>query len=244
MSSSLFFITTYYSDYILVPAKAKSQVVHALESRGFAFEESSESYVGSSVHLRNASSSSSSPGMPSTPSPTNMTELQARTFELLDRHSIVPMVHSETRLVQCGGRNTHPETFVIDELVLQHGLTKCLIYQPKFLSLTLTGDEPAGLLLEKRLLPNFDLAGSDSVLLGAPEDCLIPIVLNLDSLPIEATGIVYGVAGRLVDGHGPLHPIEMTYLSTAKAGTVMVDECDIDSAMQVLRLGVYGEIQP
>lgn len=183
-----------------------------------------------------------SSGIPLTPPPTNMTELQTRTFGLLNRHSIVPVVHSEIRLVQCGGRNTNPETFVADELALQHGLTKCLIYQPKFLSVTLTRDESAGLLLEKRLLHNFDLAGSDNVLLGATEDYLIPIVLGLESLPIEASGIVCGVAGRLVEE--PLHPIEMTYLSTAKAGTVMVDECDLDSAMRALRLGENGEIRP
>ena len=241
MSSSLFFITTYYSDFILVPAKAKCQVVLALEKRGFAFEKSSESYVNSSTDHRSASSSSSlSSGIIPTPPPTNITELQARTFGLLNRHSIVPMVHPEIRLVQCGGRNTNPETFVVDELALQHGLTTCLIYQPRFLSVTLTKDESAGLLLEKRLVPNFDLAGSDNVLLGATEDYLIPIVLNLESLPIEASGIVCGVAGRLVEG--PLHPIEMTYLSTAKAGTVMVDACDLDAAMQALRLGVNGEI--
>ena len=129
-----------------------------------------------------------------------------------------------------------------DELALQHGLTKCLIYQPKFLSVTLTRDESAGLLLERHLLPNFDLDGSDSVLLGSTEDYLIPIVLNLESLPIEASGIVCGVAGRLVER--PLRPIEMTYLSTAKAGTVMVDESDLDSAMQALRIGANGEILP
>lgn len=243
MSSSLFFITTYYSDFILVPEKAKCQVVRALEKRGFAFEQLSETYVNASTHHRNTSSSSSlSSGIPSTPPPTNMTELQARTFGLLNRHSIVPVVHSEIRLVQCGGRNTNPETFVADELALQHGLTKCFIYRPKFLSVTLTRDESAGLLLEKQLLPNFDLAGSDNVLLGATEDYLIPIVLDLESLPMEASGIVCGVAGRLVEG--PLRPIEMTYLSTAKAGTVMVDECDLDSAMKALRLGVNGEILP
>ena len=242
-SSSLFFITTYYSDFILVPAKARLQVVRALETRGFAFESSSESYVNPTTHHRNITPGSSvSSGAPLTPPPTSLTELQSRTFRLLNRHSIIPMVHPEVRLVQCGGRNTNPETFVADELALQHGLTKCLIYQPEFLSVTLTRDESAGLLLEKRLLPNFDLVGSDNVLLGATEDYLIPIVLNLKSLPIEASGIVCGVAGRLVEG--PLHPIEMTYLSTAKAGTVMVDECNLDSAMQALRLGVNGEIQP
>ena len=59
------------------------------------------------------------------------------------------------------------------------------------------------------------------MLLGRKEAFLIPITLNLESLPLEATGIICGVADRLAgEGEG----IEMTYLSTARAGTVMVEE--------------------
>lgn len=235
-SSSLFFITTYYSDYILVPAKAKGHVVRALESRGFAFEESSETYVN--PHLSTASSMGS--GSPTVPPATTLTELQDRTSALLSRHNIRPMVDPNTRLIQCGGRNSNPETFVSDELALQHGITKSLIYRPGFFSLTLTQKESSGLLLEKRLMANFDVDGSENVLLGANEDYLIPIALNLQSLPIEASGIVCGVAGRLVDG--PLRAIEMAYLSTAKAGIVMVEEQDLEHAMEALKLGANREI--
>ncbi|RJE17518.1 hypothetical protein PHISCL_10144, partial [Aspergillus sclerotialis] len=34
---SIFFITTYFSDYIVVPLHSKAQVIDALEKRGFRF---------------------------------------------------------------------------------------------------------------------------------------------------------------------------------------------------------------
>ena len=126
---------------------------------------------------------------------------------------------------------------------LQLGLTKSLLHQPSFLSLTLTATEAASMLLEKRLLFNFSI-GTDSVLLGSTDNDLIPITLDLEPLPFEATGIVCGVAGRLVGGHSIVEPIEMSYLSTAKAGTVMVNEKDLESAMRALRVGEDGAIEP
>ena len=173
-----------------------------------------------------------------------MTELQARTFALLERNSIIPRVDHDIRLVQCAGRNANPETIQADELALQHGLTKSLLHQPHFLSLTLTQDEAASLLLEQRLMANWDMSGGDSVLLGAKDESLIPITLDLGQLSLDASGIVCGVAGRLVDGPGVLQPIDMNYLSTARAGTVMVNEIDLLHAMEALRLGADGAIQP
>lgn len=174
-----------------------------------------------------------------------MSELQARTFALLKRRNVIPTVETDIRLVQCAGRRDDPRSFLTDEMGLQLGLTKCLIHQPRFLSLTLTEGEPASLLLEKRLLSNF---GSHNVLLGSKVDYLIPITLDLESLPVEATGIVCGVAGKLVRssvGHFPddTH-IEMSYLSTARAGTVMVEEKDLERAVEALRAGDDGLYLP
>ena len=245
MIRSLFFITTYFSDYILVPAKAKGQVVRALEDRGFAFEKSSKTYVNPAAHHRHHSScSSAGSSSPSTPPPKTVTELQARTFDNLRRHSIVPMVDDDLRLVQCCGSNENPDTFVNHELALQNGISRCLLHKPKFLSLTMTKEESASLLLEKRLLSNFDVYGMVDVLLGAKDDILIPITLDLRPLPFEATGIVCGVAGRLSDDRVMVRPIDMNYLSTASAGTVMVNEKDLVEAMEKLRIGADGSIQP
>lgn len=75
------------------------------------------------------------------------------------------------------------------------------------------------------------------MLLGSKDDILIPITLDLRGLPLESTGIVCGVASRLVGGTtaGLEGPVEMSYLSTARAGTVMVAEEEIERAIWALR---------
>ncbi|KKY22233.1 hypothetical protein UCDDS831_g03792 [Diplodia seriata] len=264
---SIFFITTYFSDYILVPVRARGQVIKALEDRGFAFEQTTSSYVNPiansfSTHTRNKSSSSSFdslPPPPGTPPPASIHELQTRTFSLLKRRNIVFAVDPSIQLVQCAGSKDsasarpvsggalngssllsrgHPPSV---EDTLHLGLVKCLISAPRptFLSLTLTDTEPASVLLEKRLLPNF----APDVLLGSKEDVLVPITLDLRDLPLESTGIVCGVAGRLVGGTSGFggfegegsDAVEMSYLSTARAGTVMVGEEELERAMEALK---------
>ena len=93
--------------------------------------------------------------------------------------------------------------------------------------------------------------GSDDVLLGSKENYLVPIILDLEPLPFEATGIVCGVAGKLVGpggggggGTGLHHSfndaVEMNYLSTAKSGAIIVDENDLERAVEALRQGEFG----
>lgn len=226
-----------------MPAKSRGQVVRALEDRGFAFEKKAEAYVNpAAAHHRNKSSTSSiSASSPVSPPPTTISELQARTFALLKRRNIYPKVETDLRLVRCAGRRDDPTSLLANEMGLQLGLVKSLIHQPRFLSLTLTEAEPASIFLEKRLISHF---GAQNVLLGSREDCLIPITLDLEPLPLEATGIICGVAGKLSGGPGGRLPdqfnIEMSYLSTARAGTVMVEEKDLGRAIEALRVGEDG----
>lgn len=134
--------------------------------------------------------------------------------------------------MQCAGRKDIPGTSANDDIELQHGIVKCLANKARFLSLTLTDTEPASLLLERRLVAEF---GAE-VLLGGKEDILIPITLDLRELPLEATGIVCGVASKLVGGTAVhvLQAVEMSYLSTARAGTVIVEERELGRAMEAL----------
>lgn len=224
-----------------MPAKSRAQVIHALEECGFAFEESAEAYVNPAAHHRNTSYNSSFDHLrpPSTPPPRSVHELQTRVIDLLKRRNVGPRVDKNIRLVQCAGRRDNPTNSKSDELELQAGLVKCIVHRPHFLSLTLTDSEPASILLESRLVSNF---GSGNVLLGSKEDYLIPITLDLEPLPFEATGIVCGVAGRVVgeSERDLMGAIDMRYLSTARAGTVMVDEKDLDRTLEALQLGDNG----
>ena len=196
-----------------------------------------EAFVTSPSHRRNSSSTSSFSAAPPSPPPaTTVSELQIKTFETLRKQSVVPQVNKNTRLVLCAGRRSSNKGRGGDDRGLYLGLVKCLISKPQFLSVTLTDTEPASLLLEKEMLSMF---GSDDALLGSKEDVLIPILLDLRGLPVDSTGIVCGVAGKLVGGTAGgildgTEAIEMSYLSTARAGTVIVAEDDLARAVAAL----------
>ncbi|KIW53880.1 hypothetical protein, variant [Exophiala xenobiotica] len=234
---SIFFITTYFSDYILVPFRSHKTVTKALQQRGFVFSQSADAFVSqlspSSPTMPQGIRPIGSPpfhenSAPTTPPAKDLPELQIRTFTKLTRNNISPLVDSEVRLANCAGsrepdaaRDEQLKNDLLQVLIatsylpeeadqckdlntstsLELGLAEAdatdLDFGANFLSLTITAREPISVLLEHRLLDR--LGGS---LLGAKseEDALIPITLDLRDLPLDATGIVCGVAGRLAQG--------------------------------------------
>ncbi|CAG8204602.1 unnamed protein product [Penicillium nalgiovense] len=208
--SSIFFISTYFSDYIVVPKQSKASVISVLEKRGFQFNNASTAFITSplSPTTERRLSDLIPPG---TPPPSTLGELQTRTFNNLRKHQITPSVDDSLRLVQCAAHHEY-HTQESSMSILRDALTTVLLVdEPRFLSLTLAALDPAAsLLLEKRLLPRFARQSTSStgtrsyedgsgLLLGSKEDHLIPITLDLRDLPLEASGIVCGVAGRLAD---------------------------------------------
>ncbi|KAJ5620808.1 hypothetical protein N7510_004792 [Penicillium lagena] len=206
---SIFFISTYFSDYIIVPLHSKTSVMSALESRGFQFDNATDTFVTSplgspSLHPERRLSNATPLA---TPPPSTLAELQTRTFDSLRKRQISPYVDDSLRLVQCAAHHQYNREEESSMSILRDALTTVLLVdEPRFLSLTLPSLDPAAsLLLEKRLLPRFarlssshkDYEDGSGLLLGSKEDYLIPIMLDLRDLPLEATGIVCGVAGRL-----------------------------------------------
>ncbi|KXJ92697.1 ACT domain-domain-containing protein [Microdochium bolleyi] len=247
----IFFITTYYSDFILVPSKDRESVLEALLAGHFEFSEDGSAYVsaGPETHTRRQNGDP-----PSTPPPSTVAELQVRTFALLKKRKVVPYIPEGLALVQCAGREeshyvdyTHRPAFNrsntgngvkhswLDSIDtrLYTSLIAVLAMQPKFLSFTLAQEDPPSLLMDKSLLPVF----GDS-LNGDTDGNLVPIVLDLVDLPLEATGIVSGVAGKLVtemSQSGADIGRELVYLSTARAGTVILSGETASKALEVLK---------
>ncbi|KAK3373785.1 ACT domain-containing protein [Lasiosphaeria ovina] len=244
----IFFITTYYSDFILVPTKDRQSVVQALLARGFVFSEDESSFKPaiSPAHSRGTSHSSEPP---STPPPSSVGELQTRTFALLKKRNVVPYIDPDLQLIHCSGREkssfrgysdrpsmartqtngNRRSWFDTLDTKLYISIVSALASQPRFLSITLAEDDPPSLLLDKSLLGVF----GDS-LVGPTEGTLVPIFLDLDNLPFEATGIVSGVAGKLVQEMRMMESAELSYLSTARAGAVILSAEQSVKALAIL----------
>lgn len=108
-------------------------------------------------------------------------------------------------------------------------LIAALVCQPRFLSVTMTEEDEASLLMDKRLLNHF----GDS-LIGPTDADLVPIFLDLVDLPFEATGIVAGVAGKLAEELRMEENAELSYLSTAKTGAVILSSELADMVVDTL----------
>ncbi|KAK4155962.1 hypothetical protein C8A00DRAFT_31215 [Chaetomidium leptoderma] len=122
----IFFITTYYSDFILVPTKDQQAVVQTLLGKGFVFSEDDQSRLVSSTnpsptatshhhhghgfgigHNKTPSQTGSTLSYPSPPPPSSVDDLQQRTFDLLKKRNVVPHVDPTLTLVQCTGTRIH-----------------------------------------------------------------------------------------------------------------------------------------
>ncbi|KJZ71758.1 hypothetical protein HIM_08843 [Hirsutella minnesotensis 3608] len=246
----IFFITTYYSDFILVPSKERRNVIKALSSHGFELSENQSDFVNSFVYGRkNSTGQSVSP--PSTPPPSNASELQARTFDLLQKRHVSPFAADGLQLVQCSGReisqlnnscchrSTGRQALTMDhrqswienvDTKLYTCIISALVSRPRFMSLTLAQDDPPSLLLDRKLLPLF----GDSIV-GDIDTSFVPIFLDLVNLSSGVTGIVCGVAGRLVQDMHMIETSELSYLSTARAGAVILTEEQSARALSILQ---------
>ncbi|PNY25326.1 Uncharacterized protein TCAP_04748 [Tolypocladium capitatum] len=247
----IFFITTYYSDFVLVPSKERQNVIEALSDKGFELSDNQSNFVSPCSYGRQASSHSASP--PNTPPPSNARELQTRTFDLFQRRNVSPYVHEGLQLVQCSGREISQLADVYGRHRMSVGrrtltaedrhswianvdarlytcIVSALVCKPRFMSLTLTKDDPPSILMDRTLLPLF----GDSIV--GDTDCnFVPIFLDLVNLPSEVTGIVCGVAGRLVEDMHMTETSELSYLSTARAGAVILTEEQSTRALAILR---------
>lgn len=257
---SIYFITSYWSDFILVPLKARTRVINTLEDRGFVFEADSNSEAGHMINpaspLLNShhgpcsstsSTTSSSPTSPTPPSPktttisTTTTEQKPPSFHpTTSTTPLLPKINRQILLVTCAGiKETTPTTLATNftQGKLQLGLLKCLTLRPtpRFFSLTLTNTESASITLEKSLLHLFYHDGED-LLLGKDGPAQVPISFDLRVLPAESTGVVCGVEGRLIEGlrgGGDAGGVglNVSYLSTVGAGHVIVYEDELDGLL-------------
>lgn len=246
---SIFFITTYYADFVLFPKRDRKTVVNALLKTGFRFEQSSMYGVSVPPGQRvKTMSNSDNTAVPMT----DTKELQRIIRAVLKANEIRPGVQAYTGdelepllVVSMAGIDGHNRPDVgeirgfsrnigsidtthddadwlkhIDKrLYLSIVNVLSLPNTPRFFSLTITQDDSPSLLMDKDLIPYFGKS-----IRGDSEGTLVPIFLDFAKLPTETTGIICGIGG-MIDSHAKKHGLEcpgLSYLSTARAGCVLI----------------------
>ncbi|GMM28449.1 hypothetical protein DAMA08_011650 [Martiniozyma asiatica (nom. inval.)] len=192
---SLFFISNYWSDLVLVPLKDKTSVMKIL-----------------SEELNTQSTESS----------TN--DIESKTFNLFKEMNIIPRLETKIKLVMTGARSGDNGQVLRQMAESLCRLNTEITFGnsfPDYFALTRTPTAEIGILLPYFSTPGANILRlSKTNIMGSLEDCYFPILIDLKSLPIDLKGIVAGVASRLqreeID--------EMSYLSLGKSGVVLIPE--------------------
>lgn len=216
---TILFITTYYSDYVLVAAKEMHRVRKVLEDKGFSFEDLTQSFISSSgaIPAEEASKSVASSERSLSPDQFNfdedyqaehLPEMQSSTDSIVDRVAHEQGINTiqflregkipvrllrEIKLRMLGSRASLAQYAApITDLLIQKDL-------PQFFSITQAPETSPSLLLPHSLIENFDretLLGLDTA------ETLIPIMLDLSGLEsagvLGGCGIVCGVVDELM----------------------------------------------
>ncbi len=220
----LFFLSTHFGDIVLIPKSSQDKVVGILTLRNFEFSNLSNSYV--SVDHPAERATSISPTL----------DVEEQTFTLFHRAHIVPVIDTKCKLLLTGARSGEVAATIVK---VATALAATKVESPAFpdyFAITRTSLNEVSLLLPKSASVRARLGFPSRSIIGLTQDLIIPIIIDLEALPLDSTGIVAGLASKLLSGsqrkaHSPL---EMSYLSMAKSGIVMVPLEDVALVSQIL----------
>ncbi|KAG0684558.1 hypothetical protein C6P40_000514 [Pichia californica] len=198
---SLFFISNYFSDLVLIPIKDKSKTLKILNQ--IEYEGENDSY-------KEARSD----------------DLELKTFELFKENNIKPKLVTDVKLVLTGARSgdcveilkqTAESISRLNTEDLKKGNKKNF---PEYFAITRTPTEEIGLLLPYDYNELNKLKFSKNNIMGSLEDYYYPIFIDLKKLPLDLKGIVSGMASKLLR----MDIDEMSYLSLGKSGIVLIPD--------------------
>lgn len=207
---SLFFISNYFSDLVLVPIKEKSKALKILEESNGKDEDDVNSYIN---------------------------DLELKTFELFKNNNIKPKFVTKVKLLLTGARSGDcSEVLKQTAESISRLNTENLVYNkrtfPEFFAITRTPTEEIGLLLPYDNEDLNKLKFSKVNIMGSLQDYYYPIFIDLKSLPIDLKGIVAGMASKLLR----MDINEMSYLSLGKSGIVLIPDMFRDKVEGKLEL--------
>lgn len=214
---TLFFLSSHFTDIVLIPYKEKEQVIQILTKQNFEFSDVSNSYIVSQNQSFQEQES------------LLVGDIEASTLRLFKEHGITPKISKKSKLLLTGARPGEvSNSFTKTARCIGAGIV------PDYFAITRTSSNEVSLILpgsaRKREYLGFDFKS----IIGSATDIILPITVDLTKLPIDSTGIVAGLASRIISNAGN-SAFEMTYLSMARAGVVMIPEENLDKVTEIIR---------
>lgn len=211
---SLFFLSSHYSDIVLIPQIFKTEVQDILALKHFVYSPNTNSYMVDYTHTKKALEP-----------PKVLRKLQKDTHKLLRDARIRPRIQKRKKCLLTGARLGEVKSS-IDKV------SACIAAgnMPDYFAVTRTAGDELSLLLpgssKKRAKLGFDARS----IIGLSLDAIIPITIDLSKLPLDSTGIVAGLASilwesmKVAPDSEELATFEMNYLSMACSAVIMIPE--------------------
>ncbi|KAI5958636.1 VPS5 [Candida theae] len=213
---SLFYISSHFNDVVLIPSHLKKRVEKILVSENFIFSESSGSYIST----YDVDDKEEEPVL---------SDSHQRTFGLLANHDIHPQIHEKHKVLLTGARPGEIKYCILKTIKL---ISLATSLQPSYFAITRTFSNELSLILPQSNKMRSKYGYKSTSIIGSSQDVLVPIAMDLSKLPINCTGIVAGLANKLIIRGGNM--LEIGYLSMAKSGVILIPEEDLGLARSSL----------
>ena len=213
---ALFYISSHFNDIVLIPSDLRDRVQQILILEHFIFSESSNSYISTyDIEEREQPA---------------LLESHKKTFELLAREEIHPQIHEKHKVLLTGARPGEIKYCVLKTIKL---ISLANTSQPSYFAITRTFSNELSLVLPKspKLRSRYGFKSTSTI--GLSQDVLVPVAMDLSKLPLNCTGIVAGLANKLIIQGGNV--LEIGYLSMAKSAVILIPKEDIDLVRNILK---------
>lgn len=224
---TLFFLSSHYSNIVLIPYDSEERVINILTKKNFEFSDVSKSFIASNTEANDDIDGSQIADEKSEDTPLY------NISRFVENGTIVPCINSNVKLLLTGSRSGK----VVDTIMK----TSKIVSErklPEYFCITRTSFNEVSLILphssKKRSIMGFDSKN----IIGSVQDIIIPITIDLQKLPLDSTGIVAGLSSKLLEGvktNTDLYDtFEMSYLSMARSAIMMIPEENLEQVAHIL----------
>lgn len=226
---SLFFLSSHFSDIVLIPYHLKKKVINILTKHNFQFSDISNSYIVTN-NVNNLEDDDQIPPF----DPSN-NQVEINTFNLFKSSKIKPKIRKQVKLLLTGARSGETINTILKtaKIISSNSI-------PDYFAITRTSINEVSLILPKSSRKRESMGFTSNNIIGSDQDVIVPITIDLYKLPLDSKGIVAGLASKIINGIQKIpelvgSPFEMNYLSMARSAIVMIPRENLADVSKILK---------